>query len=79
MNMKWTRKQPTAPGWYWVRAVRSWREDDPFAAHVFADPDADGALVVTDDGVEYRLDEYADRAGEGAVVEWAGPIPEPRG
>ena len=60
--MKWTKDNPTEPGWYWYRD-----EDGPRCLRLYHE---DGEIVVEIDWIYERselLDEY-----EGG--EWQGPI-----
>ena len=64
--MKWTKRKPTRPGWYWVKLSRSVR------GLICRVSECEGLLFVHypfDVGEKYELI---------SLYRWAGPIPEPK-
>jgi hypothetical protein len=63
--MKWTKRRPTKPGWYWVR--RDERDHSPELVEIY---ERDGILCVA--WLKRHYEEVVNVAGE-----WAGPV-DPR-
>ena len=63
-ELKWTRKKPTKPGWYWYRG-----QCDGHTVEVihFIDDDGEGPYLATSD----------DLAIDAMDGEWAGPVEPP--
>ena len=69
MSMKWTRREPTAPGWWWLANEAQMHTTPPRPALVYRDRQGDLAVS------GHPLSWWSDVAGMRLL--WCGPIAEP--
>lgn len=63
--MKWTKDQPTKPGWYWIRNAGQRKEYIGEERRVVCVRDYVGKLCIENWEIPDK------------DTEWAGPVPEP--
>ena len=68
MSMAWTRREPTAPGWWWLMNEAQVGKARPRPAEVYLD--RHGALAVSGHSLQWWRD-------AGMRLIWCGPIAEP--
>ena len=68
MSMEWTRREPDAPGWWWIVSEGQVGKAKPRPAQVYRD--RHGTLAVSGHPLEWWRD-------MGLRFLWCGPIEEP--